>query len=134
MRAVRDDRTVVFQLPDGTFLSGMLNDEWTLEEARSLCGRMADLRKAYRQSAAFPGHHFATVVAAWSEDKGEVVCFFIARALIYGETAAVYGFNRVSRFLAVVASRCADLVLSTYFDDYTQIETEKLAALAEDTH
>ena len=73
LRAVRDDRTVVFQLPDGTFLSGMLNDEWTLEDARSLCGRMADLRKAYRQLAASPGHHFATVVAAWSEGKGEVV-------------------------------------------------------------
>ena len=56
--------------------------------------------------------------------------YFIPRALSFGESAAVYGFNRASRFLSTVLSRCGDLVVSSYDDDFTQLEPEELGETA----
>ena len=52
---------------------------------------------------------------------------------MFGQTAAVYGFNRVSKLLFVVASRLADLVISLFYDDFSQLEYGRLADSARET-
>ena len=64
----------------------------------------------------------------WSPQR-----FFIPRALLFGEAAAVYGFNRVSRFINVILCRGADLVVTGYYDDFSQLETKRLSLSAEAT-
>ena len=132
LKAVKDDRSVTVKLPGGTTLRGRLHESFSLEEARTLVGKLADMEGAFKQLAAFPGHAFARVVAVWDHGKQEVV-FFLPDALMFGEAAAVYGFNRTSKFLTVVATRCADLVVSSYYDDFSQLELEKLSASADST-
>eukprot|EP00973_Karenia_brevis_P059385 8267345-Karenia_brevis.AAC.1 len=43
---------------------------------------------------------------------------------MFGETAAVYAFLRISRALAALCSSLLMLTLVNYFDDFTQIEPE----------
>ena len=59
-----------------------------------------------------------------------MVKYFLPTALLFGQAGAVYGFNRVSKFLVSVCSRCADLVVSGHYDDFSQIEVEELASSA----
>mgnify|MGYP007004487423 CR=1 FL=1 len=49
LEGVKDDRTIVFQLSDGTGLRGVLHESWTLEEARAFAARTLDLHHAYKQ-------------------------------------------------------------------------------------
>ena len=53
---------------------------------------------------------------------------FISRALLFGQSGAVYGFNRLSKFVTCLATQAASLVVSGFYDDYTQLEMAKLAA------
>jgi hypothetical protein len=53
--------------------------------------------------------------------------FLISNTLLFGESAAVYRFNRVARALQRICAALGDLVLVNYFDDYPQLETAQLA-------
>lgn len=130
LRAVKIDRRVCVRLSTGEVLVGWLHHAWSLEDVTSLVGRLGDMKSAYRQLASFPGHAFAAVVAAWDDEVG-APAFFLSRALLFGETAAVFGFNRVSRFLNMVACRGLHLVVSGYYDDFSQVEAQVLAPSAE---
>ena len=46
--------------------------------------------------------------------------------MMFGETAAVYGFLRISRALSTIASRIFNLMVVEFFDDFTQIESSSL--------
>ena len=120
LKAVGKDRAVVIRLPDGTKLVGVLRDYWSLEGAMSLRGRLADLESAFKQFAAHPDHAYARVVAVWDPVE-ENILYFLPLALMFGEAGSVLGFNRGSKFLATVVVRCADLVTTAYFDDYSQL-------------
>ena len=63
--------------------------------------------------------------------KSDEVMFFIAKTLLFGETAAVYGFNRVARLLEKIAVQLGRVLCTNYFDDYSQLESEELADSAE---
>ena len=47
---------------------------------------------------------------------------------MFGESGAVYGFNRLSKFVSVLAARGPALVASGFHDDFTQIERSPLLA------
>ena len=49
---------------------------------------------------------------------------------MFGETAAVYGFIRISRALSAIASRLFYLLVVEYFDDFTQLEALKSMPMA----
>ena len=98
----------------------------------SLRGRLADLGSAFKQFAAHPDHAYARVVAVWDPVE-EKVLYFMRLALMFGEAGSVFGFNRGSKFLATVVVRCADLVTTAYFDDYSQLELDKLTDSADHT-
>ena len=46
--SVSDDRLVRIPLSDGSVLQGVLHPGWSLEEARDLVGRTADMSHAYK--------------------------------------------------------------------------------------
>ena len=113
VRAVVSDRKVLVRLPCGRELAGALARDLTLGEALDLVGRLTDLKGAYKQFAQFPGHAFASVVTAWDPEH-ECTVHFISRALLFGQSGAVYGFSRVSKFVTCVATQLASLGFSGF--------------------
>jgi hypothetical protein len=91
---------------------------------------VADLENAYKQLAVNPAHAALSVIAAQDPADGKVK-LFRALSLMFGETAAVYGFLRVSRALAAIASNLFGLLVVEFFDDFTQIEAARLCASAQ---
>ena len=58
-------------------------------------GKTLDLAKAYKQLAVLPEHRDLAVV--FFKDKEGAPRYYIPNSLMFGSTAAVYAFNRVSR-------------------------------------
>ena len=112
--------------------SGRLHHSWSVSEWRSLRGRVADLKNAYKQLAVCPAHSCFSVVGVWDPDSRRVR-LYRALALMFGETAAVYAFLRISRALATLGARLFSLVLVEFFDDFTQIECQSLGESAMST-
>ena len=115
-RAVGEGRSVPVLLPRGNPLKGELHKDWSVRGAKALACRLADLKAACRQVAACPGLLLATVVAAWNEDTDDVE-LYLSLALLFGEKVAIHCLKCVSRFLATVARRGLEEVLSGYYDD-----------------
>ena len=129
---VRADRSVEVRLPDGRVLTGRLHKDWSVSAARELVGRTGDLSHAYKQIAVLPEHRRFAIVAVVEKETGETP-YFVSWALLFGETAAVYAFNRVARALQRVCTSLGDLGLVNYFDDYPQLEAARLAESARAT-
>ena len=51
---------------------------------------------------------------------------FVSDTLLFGETASVYGFNRLSRSLKAVMNSFIGLSVVAYFDDFPQIEPQEI--------
>ena len=117
-------------LDDGTVLVGQLAADLDLESARQLVGRVLDLKGAYKQLASHPADQALSIVAVFCPDSNTVL-LFRALALMFGATAAVYAFLRVSRALARLATGLLGLVVVEFFDDFTQLE---LSCLAKSLH
>ena len=109
----------------GAQLSPEWGDGWT-----DLLGRVTDLKSAYKQLARNPAHAFLSVVAVL-DPQDEQIKFFKARSLMFGETAAVYGFLRFSRALATLACCLLNVVSVEFFDDFSQIEPRATAESAQ---
>jgi hypothetical protein len=125
LEAVDTNRRVYVEDSGGTAWQGWLHEDWTLDEWRDLKGRVADLENAYKQLAVNPAHAPLSVIAAQDPTDGKVK-LFRAISLMFGETAAVYGFLRISRALSAIASNLFGLMVVEFFDDFTQIEASKL--------
>jgi len=130
--AVDEHRNVSILDAGGGRWIGELHRDWSLTEWRDLKGRVADLRNAYKQVAVHPAHSAFSVVAVQNPQGGKVE-LFRAVALMFGETAAVYGFLRISRALAALCARLFHLLLVEFFDDFTQIEPGRTSASAMST-
>ena len=105
--------------------TAQIHSGWTWQEWSRLEGRVADLKSAYKQVAVNPRDRSLSVIAVQSP-QGEVK-LFRELSLMFGETAAVYGFLRLSRALAHLAVLLFDLVVTEYFDDFTQVAPASLA-------
>ncbi|CAE7326327.1 unnamed protein product, partial [Symbiodinium sp. CCMP2456] len=79
-------------------------------------GKCLDLTKAYKQLALHPSHRDLCVTYFRGPDGKEM--FFLPNSLMFGATAAVYGFIRVSRCLWFLVNRCLRVPSAVYFDDY----------------
>ena len=51
--------------------------------------------------------------------------------MMFGQTAAVYAFLRISRAIAAIGTKLLSLFLVEYFDDFTQVEAEVLGDSAQ---
>ena len=124
LEAVRDDRTVRVRLPDGKCLEDRLSEELTVEEARSLAVRVADLKSAYKQLLVSADSRWASVVQVWNTALGKHE-FYVTTVLPFGATAAVYGFSRMADAIRKIGTRLLGLVWSNFFDDFTQLDISK---------
>ena len=83
-------------------------------------GRVSDLKGADKQLPRHSAHRCFSVIAL--RLKSSEVVFFEALSLMFGQTAAVYGFLRFSRALSALASCLLKLTCIEFFDNFTQLE------------
>ena len=67
------------------------------------------------------------------DPKDKQMKLFRALSLMFGETAAVYSFLRVSRALAAIAVGLFNLVVVEFFDDFSQVECRAMETSAWET-
>ena len=89
-------------------------------------GKTLDLSKAYKQLPIAPNHRDLAVV--FFRDKNGNPRYYIPNALMFGSTAAVYAFNRVSRSLWFLISKFLMVPSAVYFDDYPMFSPKGAAA------
>ena len=79
-------------------------------------GKTLDLSKACKQLPILPEHRDLAVV--FFRDKEGQPRYLVSNLLMFGSTAAVYAFNRVSRSLWFLRNRYLHSPCAVYFDDY----------------
>ena len=106
---------------EGVSYTGVINEEWGMKGSMDLVGRVADLRRAYKQVPLSPCHAFASVISVLCPSS-RVPALFVSTSLSFGQTAAVYAFLRISRALAALAARLFFVGSIAYSGDFTKIE------------
>ena len=79
-------------------------------------GKCLDLSKAYKQMGIDPEQRHLAVIFFTKADGQPV--FYVANALMFGATAAVYAFNRVSRSLWFLLNRMLAIPCGVFYDDF----------------
>ena len=114
------DGQVVVHDSAGRKLVAPLHPGWLDGKWSDLVGRVADLKGAYKQLPAHPAHACFNIIALPSEE-GEIG-YYDSPTMMFGQTAAVYGFLRFSRALAALALKLVYVANVEFFDDFTQVE------------
>ena len=115
-----DDGSVIVHDTAGRQWRASLSEEWSRESFTDLVGRVADLKGAYKQLACHPAHRCFSIIAL--PKRSGAVEYFEALSLMFGQTAAVYGFLRFSRALSALSSELLLSACVEFFDDFSQIE------------
>ena len=111
-------------------VQGKLHSSWTLEEARSLVGKVFDLKAAYKQLVRRRADAPFATISLW-DLVGCRVVFFDSVVLPFGSTGSVFGFNRVSAAIKHLLEHIAMVNASAFFDDYTVLEYAKMQESAD---
>ncbi|CAE7804359.1 unnamed protein product [Symbiodinium sp. CCMP2592] len=89
-------------------------------------GKCLDLSKAYKQMAVHPRDRDLCVIMI--QDHDGVATYHICNALMFGASASVFAFVRVSRSLWWIINKCLKVPCACYFDDYPLFTPESSAA------
>ena len=92
-------------------------------------GKCLDLSKAYKQMAVHPDHRHLAVIFFHRADGTPV--FYVANSLMFGATAAVFSFNRVSWSLWFLLSRMLVIPCGVFYDDFPLFSPAELAENAD---
>jgi hypothetical protein len=130
--AVDDDRNVCVPDGSGGWMQGRLNESWTISQARTLLGRTVDLKAAYKAFLRRAADGAFSIIGVYNPylDTKEL---FVAFSLMFGATGSVYGFNRAALAARKILIKLFSLPLTSFFDDYVQVEFEVLADSADAT-
>ena len=120
LESVSSTGVVKIKLSTGKFLKGLLHPSLTVEQSRTLVGRTLDLDSAYKQVLVSLDTMWTSVLAV--EDTAGEKQLFYSNVLPFGGSAAVYGFNRLSRAIFTIGVRLFDLIWQNYYDDYPQLD------------
>jgi hypothetical protein len=93
-------------------------------------GKCLDLRKAYQQMAVHPDHRHLAVLFFFHSKDGSPK-FYVANSLMFGATAAVYSFNRVSCSLWFLFNRMLKIPCGVFYDEYPLFSPSELAENAD---
>ncbi|CAE7784909.1 unnamed protein product [Symbiodinium sp. CCMP2592] len=93
-------------------------------------GKCLDLTKAYKQVALHPDQR--DLYITYFRGPGGEEQFFLPNALMFGATAAVFGFIRISRCLWFLANKVMKVPSACYFDDYPLFAPEEGAQEADE--
>ena len=94
-------------------------------------GKCLDLSKAYKQMAVHPDFRHLSVIFFHRADGTPV--FYVANSLMFGATAAVFSFNRVSRSLWYLLNRMLVIPSGVFYDDFPLFSPEELASNADES-
>ena len=89
----------------------------------SWVGKTLDLSKAYKQLSIRPEHRDLAVV--FFRDSQGKPKYYVPNALMFGSTATVYAFNRVSRSIWFLVNVVLKVPSAVYFDDYPMFSPEE---------
>ncbi|CAE7578571.1 unnamed protein product [Symbiodinium sp. CCMP2592] len=93
-------------------------------------GKCLDLTKAYKQVALHPDQRDLCIT--YFRGPGGEEKFFLPNALMFGATAAVFGFIRISRCLWFLANKVMKVPSACYFDDCPLFAPEEGAQEADE--
>ena len=108
-----------------------LNVSATWSRPFRLQGRTLDLQAAYKQIGPRMDELWNRIIMVYNP-AGKSVSYFISSALMFGSTAAVYAFNRVSRSLWHILAHTLSLWLTVYYDDFPILEMAETAESADE--
>ena len=108
--------TIRLDFQDADYVVALILELGKTQELNRV-GKTLDWSKAYKQLPVLPEH------------RDLAVAFFkdIPSALMFGSTAAVYAFNRVSRSLWFLISKFLKVPSAAYFDDYPMFSPQASA-------
>ncbi len=93
-----------------------------------LLGRTLDLESAYKQAAPKPDQLWARFIVVYNPELG-APSFFSTSALMFGSTASVYAFNRLSRSLWHIQTSLFP-ISTVFYDDFPTVEAAETAQTA----
>ena len=85
-------------------------------------GKCLDLSKAYKQMAVHPDHRHLAVI--FYHDMTGRPKYYVANSLMFGSSAAVYSFNRVSRSLWFLLNKMLAIPCGVFYDDFPMFQPE----------
>ena len=88
-------------------------------------GKCLDLSKAYKQMAIAPEHRYLAVI--FFHDHQGAPRFYVSNSLMFGATAAVYAFNRLSRSLWFLLNRMMLIPCGVFYDDFPMFSPSEIA-------
>eukprot|EP00439_Symbiodinium_sp_Y106_P000856 s11707_g1.t1 len=94
-------------------------------------GKCLDLSKAYKQLAIHPAHRPLAVIAVRDAEGRDAL--YVSNSLMFGSTAAVYAFNRVSRALWYLINRLLWIPSGVFYDDFPLLSPMASAENADNT-
>ena len=92
-------------------------------------GRTLDLQSAYKQVGPYMPEVWNRIIVVYDPhtDKPR---YFVSSALMFGSTAAVYAFNRMSRSIWHILAHVLNLWATVYYDDFPMVEMAETAEVA----
>ena len=124
------DNLITVTLASRETLQGRVHEDYLKKDVK-LVGKCIDLESAYKQCPVQPAHSRYGIFAIKNPDAGAVE-FFFARALPFGATAAVHGFNRAAMALNHLLHENVGVPCTHYFDDFTVIVPETIGAASDE--
>ena len=94
-------------------------------------GKSLDLSKAYKLVGVLPDHSFLAVM--FFHDESGKPRFYVSNSLMFGATAAVYSFNRVSRSLWFLLNRMLLIPCGVFYDGFPMFSPEETALDADES-
>ena len=88
-------------------------------------GKCLDLSKAYKQMGIHPDDRHLAVIYFEAADGSPR--FYVSNSLMFGSTAAVYSFNRVSRSIWWLFNKMLHIPCGVFYDDYPLFSPAELA-------
>ena len=105
-----------------------VSEQW--KQPLRILGRTLDLQSAYKQLGPAMEDIWNRIIMVYDPVQ-DGPKYFVSSALMFGSTAAVYAFNRVSRSIWHILTRLLHLWATVYYDDFPMVEPEETAESAE---
>ena len=113
---------------EGTAFNLEVSGFW--QQPFRVLGRTLDLQSAYKQVGPCMEDVWNRVIMVF-DPTNDCPKYFISSALMFGSTAAVYAFNRISRSIWHILTHLLSLWMTVYYDDFPMVEPEQTASSAE---
>lgn len=108
-----------------------LNISGLWKQPLRVLGRTLDLQSAYKQVGPCMDDIWNRVIMVF-DPKESCPKYFVSSALMFGATAAVYAFNRISKSIWHILTHLLSLWMTVYYDDFPMVEPEETSSSAEE--